>query len=170
MRIREGCVCLCAHMLCDACLWVSSTHTYSFLQKFVWFFTNVDLDLEILLEVNLNFQVQLTILLACGIVFQREHLEKFSLYPVQNIVLEGYTVFSISVIPSTFKVFIPRRTKSGGVLCYTVQTLSVGPSVLHFSALTLVSFFTYFLQTLQRHWYRVGMVWDCKWANFIQKQ
>ena len=36
------------------------------------------LDLEILLEVNLNFQVWLTIILACGIFFLREWLGKFS--------------------------------------------------------------------------------------------
>ena len=27
-----------------------------------------------------------------------------------------------------------------------------------------------FLQTLHRHWYRRGVVWDCKWNNSIQKQ
>ena len=30
--------------------------------------------------------------------------------------------------------------------------------------------FTDFLQTLHRHWYWTGVVWDCKWDNFIQKQ
>ena len=40
---------------------------------------------------------------------------------------------------------------------------------LRFRALTLVPF-TDFLQTLHRHWYRRGVVWDCKWDNFIQKQ
>ena len=41
--------------------------------------------------------------------------------------------------------------------------------VLRFHALTLVPFYR-FLQTLHRHWYRRGVVWDCKWDNFIQKQ
>ena len=40
---------------------------------------------------------------------------------------------------------------------------------LRFSALTLVPFYR-FLRTLHRHWYRKGVVWDCKWENFIQKQ
>ena len=30
--------------------------------------------------------------------------------------------------------------------------------------------FTDFLQMCHRHWYRRGVVWDCKWDNFIQKQ
>ena len=41
--------------------------------------------------------------------------------------------------------------------------------VLRFRALTLV-LFTDFLQTLHRHWYQRGGVWDYKWDNFIQKQ
>ena len=28
----------------------------------------------------------------------------------------------------------------------------------------------HFEKILYRHWYRGGVVWDCKWANFIQKQ
>ena len=44
-----------------------------------------------------------------------------------------------------FLIFIPRHTKSGGVLCYTLRTLSVcpsvvGPSVLRFRTQTLVPF------------------------------
>ena len=35
-----------------------------------------------------------------------------------------------------------------------------------FRAPTLVPFY----QTLHRHWYRRGVVWDCKWDNFNQKQ
>ena len=137
-------------------------------------------------------------------------------------------------IPARVLIFIPRHTKNGRVLCYTLQTfecpsgihLSVSASfpcsnfstfwpicfklcidigigkawygiasglisfwnyrvvaldvcqqcvVLRFRALTLVPFyrfhlFTDFLQTLHRHWYRRGLVWDCKWDNFIQKQ
>ena len=45
---------------------------------------------------------------------------------------------------SYFTLFIPRHTKSGGVLCYTLRTLSVRlsvhPSALCFCALTLVPF------------------------------
>ena len=37
-----------------------------------------DPDLEILLEVNLNFQVRLTVILAFGIFPPREHLGEFS--------------------------------------------------------------------------------------------
>ena len=40
---------------------------------------------------------------------------------------------------------------------------------LRFRAHTLVPFYL-FLQTLHRHWYWRGVVWDCKWANFVQKQ
>ena len=39
-----------------------------------------------------------------------------------------------------FSIFIPRYTKSGGVFCYTLRTLSVRPSALRFHALTLVPF------------------------------
>ena len=39
---------------------------------------------------------------------------------------------------------------------------SIHPSVLRFWT---SSFFTNFLQTLHRHWYRGGVVWDCKWAK-----
>ena len=46
---------------------------------------------------------------------------------------------------------------------------SVRPSALRFRALTLVAFELFF-QTLRRHWYRRGVVWDCKWANFVLKQ
>ena len=60
-----------------------------------------------------------------------------------------------------FVLFIPRHTKSGGVLCYTLRTVWA----LLFCALTLV-FFTDFLQTLHRHWYRGVVIWDCKWASF----
>ena len=77
--------------------------------------------------------------------------------------------------------FIPHHTKSGGILCYTLRTLSVHPSVVHPSVCPSVclsvsasfpcsNFSTYFLQTLHRHWYWGGVVWDCKWANFILKQ
>ena len=41
---------------------------------------------------------------------------------------------------------------------------------LRFRALTFVPFFTDFLHILHRHWYRRGVIWDCKWDNFIQKQ
>ena len=81
-----------------------------------------------------------------------------------------------------FGLFIPRHTKSGGVLCYTLRTVSVRPSIrpssvhpsvclsaLRFRALTLVTF-DLFSSTLHRHWYRGRMVWDCKWANFVLKQ
>ena len=54
-------------------------------------------------------------------------------------------IFS-SLVCYTFSVlfFIPHHTKSGGVLCYTLRSLSFRPSVclsaLHFRALTLVPF------------------------------
>ena len=70
-------------------------------------------------------------------------------------------------------VFIPRHTKGGGVLCYTLRTLSACPSVcpsaLRFRALTLVPFhlfssdFAYILVS-------GGVIWDCKWATFVLKQ
>ena len=54
-----------------------------------------------------------------------------------------------------YRLFIPRHTKSGRVLCYTLRTLSVRPSVcppaLRFRALTLVPFDLFssnFAQTL----------------------
>ena len=40
---------------------------------------------------------------------------------------------------------------------------------LRFRVLNLVPF-DLSLQTLHRHWYQRGVVWDCKWDNFIQKQ
>ena len=47
-------------------------------------------------------------------------------------------------LPEKDVFFIPHHTKSGGVLCYTLRTLSVRPSVcpsaLRFRALTLVPF------------------------------
>ena len=43
---------------------------------------------------------------------------------------------------------------------------SVCPSALRFQTLARVVL-TDFLQTLHGHWYRGGVVWDCKWAKFV---
>ena len=40
--------------------------------------------------------------------------------------------------------------------------------VLRFRALTLIPFYRF--SSLLRYCYRKGVVWDCKWDNFIQKQ
>ena len=156
---------------------------------------------------------------------------------IQKLAALYFEVCFKSVIYSSINwkyLIIPHHTKSGRVLCHTLRTLSVRPSVrrpsvrpasvrpvcvcpsaLRFRALTFVSFeicidigieevwnkwanfvlkqqsygpwcmskmicasfpcfkfstfFTDFLQTLHRHWYRRGVVWDCK-CNFIQKQ
>ena len=62
-----------------------------------------------------------------------------------NIFLTCYPKQSNFFLGLSMLLFIPHHTKSGGVLCYTRQTLSVcpsivRPSVLCFRALTLVPF------------------------------
>ena len=60
--------------------------------------------------------------------------------------------------------------------CCTLRTLSVHPSVIRpsvcqrFVSVLTLEILTYLLQTLHRQWYRGGVVWDCKWANFILKE
>ena len=44
------------------------------------------------------------------------------------------------------------------------------PSVRPCFVSGLEQFLTDFLQTLHGHWYQGGVVWDCKWAKFVNKQ
>ena len=67
-------------------------------------------------------------------------------------------------------IFIPHHTKGSGVLCYSIQTLSIRPPVNASFPCSNFSTFDLFSSILHRHWYRGGVVWDCKWANFILKQ
>ena len=70
--------------------------------------------------------------------------------------------------------YTPPNKKWWGIMLYTpnFECPSVRLSVhQHFvSVLYLKYLWTYFLQTLHRHWYRGRVVWDCKWANFVLKQ
>ena len=70
-------------------------------------------------------------------------------------------------------IFIPRHTKSGGVLCYTLRTVwvVVRPSVsASFLDSYLSSFGSIFFKLCMDIDIREEWFWDCKWANFIYKQ
>ena len=70
-------------------------------------------------------------------------------------------------------IFIPRHTKSGGVLCYTLWKfwVSVRPSVsASFPDSNLSSFWPIFFKLCMDIDIGEEWVWDCKWAKFVYKQ
>ena len=70
-------------------------------------------------------------------------------------------------------IFIPRHTKSGRVLCYTLWKfwVSVRPSVsASFLDSNLSSFWPIFFKLCMDIDIGEEWVWDCKWAKFVHKQ
>ena len=70
-------------------------------------------------------------------------------------------IYMIYIYPITFCFSLFFNWVTALDLC----TKCVSPKIFYFPNKWL-----HFENILYRHWYRGGVVWDCKWANFVQKQ
>ena len=105
------------------------------------------------------------IFLTCTVTWIKFNLLNMHKHQNRRLTSLGNLIFK------QFCIIIPRHTKGAAVLCYTLRIfwVSVRSSAFRFRTLTW-AVFDDFLQTLHGHWYRGGVVWDCKWAKFVYKQ